>query len=122
MKTAVTLLIIILSTSGGDVLIAKGLKLEREISASGLRGFLLQGRKVLTNKNFLMGLFFMSVSFFSFLAILSWADLSFTIPATSLSYVFSTVGAKYVLRERISPLRWTGTLFVCLGIALVSLP
>jgi drug/metabolite transporter (DMT)-like permease len=122
MKTAVMILIIVLSTSGGDVLITRGLKQERDISDSGLRGFLLIGRKILANKNFLAGLSLMAVSFFSFLAVLSWADLSFTIPATSLSYVLSTLGAKFVLKEKISRLRWTGTLFVCLGIALISLP
>jgi drug/metabolite transporter (DMT)-like permease len=122
MKTVVMILIIVLSTSGGDVLVTKGLKQEREVSTTGLRGFLLLGRKAFANKNFLTGLSLMAVSFFSFLAVLTWADLSFTIPATSLSYAFSTLGAKFVLKEKISRLRWTGTLFVCLGIALVSLP
>jgi drug/metabolite transporter (DMT)-like permease len=122
MVTAAMILIIVLSTAGGDILITRGLKQERDISAPGLRGFLLLGRKVLTNKDFLTGLFLMSVSFFSFLAVLSWADLSFTVPATSLSYAFTTLGAKFVLKERISRLRWTGILIVCLGIALVSLP
>src|SRR4051794_22848701 len=110
MKTAVAILIIVLSTSGGDVLITKGLKHEREISAPSIRGLVLLGRKVLTNKYFLAGLFLMAVSFFSFLAVLSWADLSFTVPATSLSYAFTTIGAKFILKEKISRLRWTGTL------------
>lgn len=122
MKTVIMILIIVLSTSASDVLITKGLKQEGGVSAQRLRGFLSLGRRVLTNKNFLVGLFFMIVSFFSFLAVLSWADLSLTIPATSLSYAFSTLGAKFVLKERISRPRWTGTLFVCIGIALISLP
>jgi len=64
----------------------------------------------------------MAGSFFAFLAVLSWADLSLIIPATSISFVVSTVGAKLILKERISRLRWAGALLVSLGVALISLP
>ena len=43
-------------------------------------------------------------------------------PATSLSYVIATLGSKIILKERINRLRWTGTFFVCAGVALISLP
>jgi uncharacterized membrane protein len=55
-------------------------------------------------------------------ALLSWADLSFIVPATSLSVVTTTLGAKWFLQERMTRLRWVGTLLVCLGVALLSLP
>ena len=35
-------------------------------------------------------------------ALVSIADLSFAVPATAASYVFETILAKYVLKERIS--------------------
>jgi drug/metabolite transporter (DMT)-like permease len=42
------------------------------------------------------------------------------IPASALSYVVGTLGAKYILQEQISPSRWAGVLLVCAGVALVA--
>ena len=64
----------------------------------------------------------LAVSFFSFLAVLSWADLSFVVPATAIVYAVTVLGAKFILREHIDGMRWAGTLLVCLGVALVCLP
>jgi len=122
MKTAILVLVIVLANSAGEVLIARGLKQVGEISTLRLRELLLIGGRVLTKRDFLAGLFSMAVSFCAFLAVLSWADLSYTIPATSFSYVISTLGARLVLKEKINALRWTGTILVCFGIALISLP
>jgi drug/metabolite transporter (DMT)-like permease len=122
MKTAAMIAIVVLASSGGDLLITSGMKQVGEISTLMPRALLSIARKGLTNRNFLLGVLMMTISFFAFLAVLSWADLSFVIPATSVGYVVSTVGAKFVLRERIDRLRWIGTILVCLGVALLSLP
>jgi drug/metabolite transporter (DMT)-like permease len=63
----------------------------------------------------------MAVSFFAFMALLSIADLSFSVPATAGSYVFETLLAKLVLKERVGKRRWGGALLVCAGVALLSL-
>jgi drug/metabolite transporter (DMT)-like permease len=120
--TLLMILTIVLSSSAGEVFITRGMKQVGEISTLRLRTLLAIATKILTNKNFLAGVFFMAVSFFSFLAVLSWAEMSFIVPATSLGYVVSTIGAKFILQERVNPLRWAGTLLVCVGAALVSLP
>jgi transporter family protein len=122
MKTALMIAIVVLSTSGGDVLIARGIRQIGEVSSLSPLEWLHMTRRIFRNSNFLAGLFLMAVSFFAFMAVLSWADLSLVVPATSVSYVISTVGAKFILRERVSSLRWMGTLLVGLGVALVSLP
>jgi transporter family protein len=122
MKTALMIAIVVLSTSGGDVLIARGIRRIGEVSTLSPIEWLHMARRIFRNPNFLVGLFLMAVSFLAFMAVLSWADLSLVVPATSVSYVISTVGAKFILRERVSRLRWLGTLLVGLGVALVSLP
>ena len=122
MKTAIMIAIVVFASSCGDVLITKGMKQIGEISTLRLRELFVIAKRVLTNKFFLAGVFFMAVSFFAFLAALSWADLSLVDPATSLSFVINTVGAKLILKEKINSLRWAGTLLVCLGVALISLP
>jgi drug/metabolite transporter (DMT)-like permease len=122
MKTAFMILLVVLATSAGEVLIARGLKQIGEIVTLKPGQLLRLGRRVTMNRDFLLGFFFMAVSFFAFLAALSRADMSYTVPATSLSYVASTLGARFILKETINLRRWMGTLLVCLGILLISLP
>ena len=116
------LAIITLSGALGDVYIAKGMKQVGEIRTLRLRELVLLGRRMLSNMAFLSGLLCMIAGFLAFLVVLAWADLSFISPATSLSFVLATLGAKLILKEHINRLRWFGTVLVCLGVALISLP
>lgn len=122
MMTAFMITIVVMTTSAGDVLIARGIRQIGEVATLNLMELLHIARKVFRNLSFLSGLSFLAVSFFAFMSVLSWADLSLVVPATSVSYAISTGGAKLILKEEISRLRWAGTLLVCLGVALVSLP
>ena len=120
--TAVLIILIVLSTAAGDVLITRGMKQVGEISKLDPRALLQISGRILTNRFFLGGLFLMSISFFSFLGALAVADMSLVVPATSVSFVFATLGARFYLKERINRLRWLGTLLVFAGVVLVSLP
>ena len=122
MKTALLMAIIILADSAGDVFLTKGMKEVGEISTINPRALLVITRKVISNRSFLSGIFFLAIFFFSFLIVLSWADLSLVFPAKSLVYVVSTLGAKWILKETVSLQRWGGIFLVCLGVALISLP
>jgi len=122
MMTALMIALVVLGGSVGDVFITKGMKQVGEISTLNAHELLRIAGRALTNRWFLVGLFFMALSFFSFLAVLSWAELSLVLPATSVSFVITTVGAKLYLKEKISPVRWAGIVLVCAGVALISLP
>lgn len=122
MMTALMIAIVVLGGSAGDVFITKGMKQIGEIATLHPGKLASIALRVVRNRNFLIGIFCMACSFFAFLAVLSWADLSFVLPATSLSFVITTLGAKLVLKEEISRLRLAGTVLVCLGVALISLP
>ena len=52
---------------------------------------------------------------------LSFADLSYMMPVTSLGYVLSVVLGHYYLNERITPQRWAGTVCIMIGMVLVGL-
>jgi len=121
-KTAILIAVIVLADSVGDVLLTRGMKQVGEISTIRWRELLAIARKVVSNRSFLSAIFFVSVTFVSFLTVLSWADLSLVFPATSLIYVVSTLGAKFILGETVTLQRWAGILLVCLGVALTSLP
>ena len=78
------------------------------------------GRAV-SNGWFWVGIPLMAFSFYALLILLSWQPISFVIPASALSNVVGTLGAKYILKEEVNAARWTGVVLVCIGVALVSL-
>ena len=69
----------------------------------------------------IIAVFFMAISFFAFMKLLSVADLSFGVPATAASVALETVLARLVLREKVTALRWAGALSVACGVALLAM-
>jgi drug/metabolite transporter (DMT)-like permease len=120
--TALVVLVIVLTNAAGDLYLTRGMKRVGEIESFKIGELMRVVKRVLTCGDFLLGIFFLALSFFSFLSILSWADMSFVVPATSLVYVVTLIGARFLLKERVDGLRWAGTLLVCLGVALICLP
>ena len=59
-------------------------------------------------KYLILAIVCMAVSFFAFMTLVSEADLSFAVPASAASFVFETILARYVLRERVDAKRWLG--------------
>ena len=55
------------------------------------------------------------------MALLSWADLSFVVPMTSVGYVLSAVLGVWFLAEVVTPVHWTGTLLIFAGTLLVGM-
>ncbi len=68
-----------------------------------------------------VGLACFTVAFVAFLALLSMADLSFVLPVTSITYVLNTLGARYLLGERVTASRWAGTACIVAGVTVISL-
>jgi drug/metabolite transporter (DMT)-like permease len=122
MKTALIIALIVTADSFGDLLLAKGMRQVGEISACDPRQWLRVAQKVARNHHVLASLLFMVMHFVGFLALLSWADLSLVFPATALVYVTGTLAAKFFLGEAVTMHRWAGTMLVCAGVGLVSLP
>ncbi len=58
--------------------------------------------------------------FMSYLAALSWLDLSYVLLMTASGYVLNTLIAWKVLGEAVSLSRWLGTLVICVGILLTG--
>jgi|SRR5581483_722877 len=55
------------------------------------------------------------------MTLLSWADLSYVLPVTSVGYVLVALIGKLLLNEEITLRRWTGILLIMAGVALVGL-
>jgi drug/metabolite transporter (DMT)-like permease len=61
------------------------------------------------------------IAFFAlYTASLSWADLSYVLPATSLGYVMLALVAKFALHEEITTWRWLGIALIVGGVGFVA--
>jgi uncharacterized membrane protein len=67
-----------------------------------------------------LGISLLILWLFSHMTLLSWADLSYVLPVTSIGYVLSALAGKLFLHEEISRWRWAGILLIAAGVALVA--
>ncbi len=109
------------STAIGEVLQAAGMRKHGEIHDFRPNAIGRALAAMVRNRFVIGGVVSMAVSFFAFVKLLSISDLSFAVPVTAVTYVIETVLARYVLKEQVNLLRWTGALLVVCGVALVSL-
>ena len=65
-----------------------------------------------------LGIFVLSAAVW--LIVLSKASLSFAYPFVSLTYVLILLFDRFILREPVSSLRWSGVALIIAGIVLVS--
>jgi drug/metabolite transporter (DMT)-like permease len=66
------------------------------------------------------GIAFLIGFFASYLTALSWADLTFVLPATAFGNVIVTFFARFWLHETISPYRWAGVALITIGVGFVA--
>ena len=112
--------IIVLATTAGEVLQAVGMRRHGEIH-DFRPGALGRVASALAKSRYIISAIgAMAVSFFAFMALVSIAELSFAVPVTAASYIFETILAKYLLKERIGWRRWTGVLLVACGVTLLA--
>ena len=118
MRTALFLAIVVFCGTGGEICVTHAMKRIGEVRNFAPRALLAVLRRAFRLGWMWLGILLMAVAFYAFLALLSWAPVSFVIPATALSYAVGALGAKFLLGERVSGSRWAGVLLVCLGVAL----
>jgi drug/metabolite transporter (DMT)-like permease len=58
--------------------------------------------------------------FASYLTALSWADLTYVLPATAFGNVIVALLARFWLHEPISATRWAGILLITIGVSFVA--
>jgi len=67
-----------------------------------------------------LGILLLIGYFASYLTALSWADLTYVMPATALGNVFVALLAHFWLHETISPMRWMGVALITVGVGFVA--
>ena len=119
MRTFVFLAVVVFSGTGGDIAVTHAMKQIGEVKNFSPRALLGVLWRALKSRWMWLGIVLMTVAFFSLLALLTWAEVSFVVPATAANYVVGAVGARFLLKERVSQARWAGLLLVAAGVALV---
>jgi len=118
-QIVVLLIFFICCSTGGEIAMTHGMKKVGEPeSLRPMAIFRFLARAVRSGWLW-VALPLLAASFYSLLVLLSWAPLSVVIPASAFNYVVGTFGAKYLLKEQVSPKRWAGVVMVCIGVALV---
>jgi len=121
MKTFVVVFLATLCAAVGETLISYAMKKNGQVDVRELSQWLNLIFSVIRNPYIFMGVILLGIFFFLYLAALSWADISFVLPLTALSYIFVALLAKFFLREDVSWYRWVGTLVIIIGITFVAL-
>ena len=116
-KTLIVMLLATLAVSVGEAMLAKGMK---QSGASPV-GIWNQIRGVATNGNVVFGTLLMMTYFGLYMLALRWADFSFVLPITAVSYLLGAILAKYYLGETVTPVRWIGALIITLGVIVVGI-
>jgi len=112
------ILLTVCSSSAGDILCARGMSKGGELSDFGPSGIVRAIRYIMTRRLVILGGVSYAIAFFSLLTLLSVAPLSIAVPATALGFVVDTIGARFLLRERVPWKRWAGVLCVTAGVIL----
>jgi EamA-like transporter family protein len=121
--TWVAIALIVLASTGGDVMLARAMKQVGDVGKLwDERGLVAIIGRVLRNPFFLLGIVAMTIAFYSMLFGLSWGDVSLIAPASaSLTFVANAIAAKFFLHEKVDHRRWLAALCVAGGVALLAI-
>lgn len=109
-------------SSCGDILCAQGMSQGGEVEVENPHALSHTLRYIVTRKMVILGWLCYALSFFSLVALLSVAKMTLAVPATALSFVLDTIGARFILREHVPWRRWIGVVCVTAGVLLVISP
>ncbi len=102
--------------AAGDSLLSRGMKEVGSVSLQHIPSLIL----AILNPWVALGILLLLGFFASYMTALSWADLTYVLPATSLGYVLLALFAKFLLHEQISTTRWLGIALISAGVGFVT--
>jgi drug/metabolite transporter (DMT)-like permease len=120
MKTAIVLFSAMLAQAVGDVLLSRGMKQAEGFFQASAGSWWGAGRQIASLPEIWMGTILLILFFALFAAALSWADLSFVLPTTSFGYILNVAFAAAFLGEKVTALKWFGSILIALGVLAVA--
>ncbi len=100
----------------GDSLLSRGMKELGGASLHNISGLLL----AILNPWVTAGIVLLLTFFACYMSALSWADLTYVLPATSLGYVLVALVGHFGFHEEISVTRWLGIALIAAGVGIVA--
>jgi drug/metabolite transporter (DMT)-like permease len=113
--TWLLLSIVIAATAASDLLQSHEMK---QVGTQAVDASLFKA--IARRRYLILSIACLAVSFFSFMALVQVAPLSFAVPASAGSFILETVLAKVILKERVGLRRSAGSLIVLGGIVLLA--
>lgn len=110
------LVAVMLTASIGDTLLSRGMSQVGQVDMHHL-GLLFHA---LANPFIIAGIVLLIGFFASYMTALSWADLTFVMPATAFGYVVVALLSRFWLHEYLSPYRWAGILLIVCAVGFVA--
>lgn len=107
---------VMLTASVGDTLLKRGMAQVGAVDMNHL-GLLW---KALFNPYVDCGIVLLVGFFSSYMTALSWADLTFVMPATAFGYVVVALLSNYWLHEHLTPYRWAGIALIVCAVGFVA--
>ncbi|ADW68698.1 transporter [Granulicella tundricola] len=111
-----TLLAVVLTASFGDALLSRGMAQIGQVDLHHLPLLF----HALANLNVIAGIFLLIGFFASYMTALSWADLTFVMPATAFGNVVIALISRFILHEHLSLSRWVGILLLTSAVGFVA--
>jgi EamA-like transporter family len=120
LKTYWFILMLVCFGPVGDLCMSKGMRAIGTAPSWAPAALLHYSFRVFASPLVWVGALAMIGFFFSYTTVLSWADYTYVQPATALTYGIVALLGKFILAERISPLRWVGIVIVCVGVLIIG--
>jgi uncharacterized membrane protein len=102
--------------ASGDSMLSHGMKQMGGISIGDLGSLIV----AVLNPSVAIGIVLLIGFFATYTTALSWADLTYVMPATSMGYVLVALVAKFALHEHVSASRWLGIVLITGGVGFVA--
>jgi drug/metabolite transporter (DMT)-like permease len=116
LRKYLVLLSVVIFGSIGDSFLARGMK---DVGAIDIH-HLAHVFTALSNPWVIFGILFLLGFMSSYMTALSFADLTYVLPATAIGYVFMALISIFWLHEHVSPQRWAGIALIVIGVGLVA--
>jgi drug/metabolite transporter (DMT)-like permease len=116
----VAMVIVVLTTSLGDVSLKRGMSQIQIPSANSLSTIPYEVLKTLTNVWVDIAILFLIGQFIAWAQALRLAPYSLVIPLRASSYIFTALLALYVLHEPVPLTRWLAILLILFGVIMVG--
>lgn len=110
------LVAVMLTASVGDTLLSHGMSQVGPVDLHHL-GLLFHA---LANRYVIAGIVLLIGFFASYMTALSWADLTFVMPATAFGYVVVALLSRFWLHEHLSLYRWMGILLIVCAVGFLA--